>query len=487
MQLGDLLREVDTVKINADLHTEIGSICYDTRKQETGAVFIAIRGFESDGHMYISDAVSNGAVCVICESEPDVSTPYIIVRNAREALALVSAAWFGHPESKLIISGVTGTNGKTTVTTVLKQVIEKCTGQPVGLVGSYVNMLGSKETHAERTTPESYEIFEFLAAAVKEGCKHVVLEVSSHALELYRVHGIEFEVGVYTNLTPDHLDFHPSMDEYAKAKSLLFASSRYSVINSDDAYAEVMINNAHGAVTTYAVDDSAADITARSIKLMADKVDFCVLTVGILKRVELNIPGMFSVYNALAVISAALLLGFDLEQIGAVLPECKGVRGRAEIVPTDGDFTVLIDHAHSPDALKNIITAARGFSRGRVVILFGCGGDRDKTKRPLMGEVAAKLANFVIVTSDNPRTEEPEAIINDILAGIGASKTPFRAITNRREAIYWALDRSLSGDVLILAGKGHEDYQVIGKVKSHFDEREVVADWLQENRTGKDF
>jgi UDP-N-acetylmuramoyl-L-alanyl-D-glutamate--2,6-diaminopimelate ligase len=346
-------------------------------------------------------------------------------------------------------------------------------------------VIGQRQLDAERTTPESYEIQRLLAMMAEEGCQYAVMEVSSHALYLSRVHGIDFEIGVFTNLSPDHLDFHDFMEDYARAKSLLFARSRCSVINTDDEYAPIMIGSSAGTVVTYAAGDNAADFVAKSIKLHADKVDFCVLTIGNLIRVELPIPGTFSVYNALAVISASVTLGLDIQQVAAALGLCSGVKGRAEVVPSRGDFTVLIDYAHTPDALENIISAAKGFAQGRVVTLFGCGGDRDRLKRPRMGGVAVELSDFVVVTSDNPRTEEPGAIISEILKGMEGTKTPYQVIENRRDAIKWALGNAEPGDVLILAGKGHETYQILGKDKVDFDEREVVAEYFEGIRSSE--
>ena len=478
MKLGELLEKINMIEAAADFGIEVSGVCYDTRKLKTGDLFVAIRGYEHDGHDYIDNAISSGAVCVICENAKDASVPYVLVKDSRKALAEISASWFGFPASKLSIIGVTGTNGKTTVTSLIKQVIETCSGGIAGLIGTNGILIGEKEYGTERTTPESYELHECLAKMVNEGCRYVVMEVSSHALCLHRVYGIEFEVGVYTNLSRDHMDFHSSMDEYASQKAILFLSSRNSVINIDDEYAPIMLRSSAGPVYTYSVDNDAADFVAKNIRLQAEKADFCVLTVGSLERIELRIPGMFSVYNALAVVTAVKVLGYDIPQISAALQNCGGVKGRAEVVPIGRDFTVLIDYAHTPDALSNIITAARSFTQGRVVTLFGCGGDRDKTKRPQMGAIAAELSDFIIVTSDNPRTEVPGEIIKEILAGMEGTKKPYRVIENRREAIYWALESSLPHDVLILAGKGHETYQIIGKEKFHFDEREVVAEYF---------
>jgi len=478
MLLGDLLEKVDIVDAKAEMDLEINGISFDTRTLKTGDVFFAIKGYATDGNRFIGEAAEKGALCVISEEQPDARVPFIIVPDARKALSLASAAWFGYPAGKLKLIGVTGTNGKTTVTNLIKHVVEECAGVKVGLIGTNGNMIGDMELHAERTTPESYEFQELLSRMADAGCGYVVAEVSSHALQLSRVYGVPFEVGVFTNLTNDHLDFHASLEEYAAAKSLLFSGCRSAAFNIDDERAPLMMSTAAGTVLTFAINDDSADLVAKDVKLHTDKVEFCALTIGSLNRVELGIPGLFSVYNALAAISAVMLLGFDAGQIASAMQSCRGVKGRAEIVPAGRDYTVLIDYAHTPDALKNIILAARTFARGRVVTLFGCGGDRDKTKRPRMGAIAAEYSDFVVVTSDNPRTEEPRDIINNILSGMEGTKTPYCVIENRREAIFWALDNSMADDVLILAGKGHETYQIFGREKRHFDEREVVGEYF---------
>ena len=479
MLLRELLEKVDIASLSADLDAEICGVSFDSRTLRTGEVFIAVRGYQQDGHQFIEEAVVKGAVCVLCEESPVINTQYVIVKDSRKALAAASAAWFGYPAESLKIIGVTGTNGKTTVTNMIKIIIEKCTGEKAGLIGTNVNMIGDKELCTERTTPESYKIQELLAQIVSEGCRYAVMEISSHALRQSRVYGIEFEVGVYTNLSPEHLDYHSSMEEYAETKSLLFKNCRMAAINIDDEYSKVMINSAECTIFTYAVKDSKADLMAKNVKLHTDGVDFSALAIGSLSKVVVGIPGMFTVYNTLAAIAATVLLGFDYKEVIAAAQTCKGVKGRAEIVPVGREFTVVIDYAHTPDALKNIIMAMRDTTKGRVVTLFGCGGDRDKKKRPMMGEIAVKYSDYVIITSDNPRTEAPGTIINDILLGMDCTSTQYCVIESRKEAIQWALANAKPGDVLILAGKGHETYQIIGTEKKHFDEREVVEEYFR--------
>ena len=314
------------------------------------------------------------------------------------------------------------------------------------------------------------------------GCTHVIMEVSSHSLVLDRVHGIRFAVGAFTNLTQDHLDFHKTMEEYRRAKARLFAVSDRGVINLDDPAADAMLADALCPCLTFSCEKDAADLTARNIGLHADGVSFLANTRGELARVRLAIPGHFSVENALAALGIALQLDMPLADAAKALATATGVKGRVEVVPTDTDYTVLIDYAHSPDGVENVLRAVRGFAKGRVVALFGCGGDRDRTKRPKMGAIAAALSDFCIVTSDNPRTEEPQAIIDDILEGMKDTKTPTRVIVDRPEAIRWALAHARKEDIIVLMGKGHETYQEVNHVKHHMDEREIVADYFADRK-----
>jgi len=482
MKLKKLLEKVDVIENHSDIEMSISGICYDTRAIRNGELFVAIRGFETDGHKYIANAVQNGASCIICEEAPDVSTPYIIVEDSRKALAAISAVWFDYPATKMKLVGVTGTNGKTSVTNLIKHIIEECSASKVGLIGTNGNFIGDRELATEHTTPESYEMQKLLDKMVVEGCEYVVMEVSSHALQLSRVYGIEYDVGIFTNLTPDHLDFHGTMEKYALAKALLFENCKISVINMDDEYAPIMTGHAAGAVMTYSINDVTVDLVGKDVKLQVDKVDFCVVAVGSINRVELPIPGLFSVYNALASIAATVLLGFDIDNIAPALKSYLGVKGRAEVVPTGHDYTILVDYAHTPDALENIIKTVRGFAVGRVITVFGCGGDRDKQKRPLMGKIATELSDLTIITTDNPRTEDPSEIISEIVSGVNDLKSIYKVIECREKAICSALDELKSGDVLIIAGKGHETYQIVGNEKHHFDDREVVTEHLRKLR-----
>ncbi|MGI5928564.1 UDP-N-acetylmuramoyl-L-alanyl-D-glutamate--2,6-diaminopimelate ligase [Pseudoflavonifractor sp.] len=459
--------------VNEDV--EISGISYDTRTIQPGELFVALTGYKTDGHRFLREAVEKGAAAVICHKAPDEPGPWHTAPDTRAALAAVSANWFGHPADELTVIGVTGTNGKTTTTYLLKAMLEGVLGAKVGLIGTNQNMIGEEVIPAHRTTPESWEVQKLLRDMADSGCTHVVMEVSSHALALRRVDGIRFKAGIFTNLTRDHLDFHGTMEEYRRVKGLLFRQTGTAVLNLDDEAGRYYASAVTCPAVTYSENKDEADVTAKNIRLFPDRVEFEALTTGAIARVRLPIPGGFTIYNALGVIACGLALKLPLPQVCASLAEAKGVKGRIEVVPTPTDYTVIIDYAHTPDALENILTTVRDFTPGRVICLFGCGGDRDRTKRPMMGAIAAELADLVVLTSDNPRTEDPEAILADIQAGMEGSDTPCMVVPHRREAIRRALDAAKTGDTVVLAGKGHETYQEIGTRRRHLDEREEVA------------
>lgn len=476
MKLQDLLKGVAVLESTAAPDIEINEVRYDSRAVRPGDLFVAIRGYATDGHQYIGKALEQGAAAIVCEEAP-AGAPAVVVENARRALAEIAANRFGHPADSMVMLGVTGTNGKTTTTYLVKHMLEDA-GRKVGLIGTNQNLIGDEVVETERTTPESYELHALFARMRDAGCTHVIMEVSSHSLVLDRVHGIHFAVGAFTNLTQDHLDFHKTMEEYRRAKALLFTISDKGVINLDDPAAGAMLADAKCPCLTFSCEKDAADLTAKNLKLHADGVEFVAATKGDLARVKLPIPGHFSAENALTALGIVLQLGMPLADAAKSLATATGVKGRVEVVPTDTDYTVLIDYAHSPDGVENVLRAVRGFARGRVVALFGCGGDRDRTKRPKMGKIAADLADFCIVTSDNPRTEDPKAIIDDILEGMKGTKTPMQVIVDRPEAIHWALAHAKKDDIIVLMGKGHETYQEVNHVKYHMDEREIVRDFF---------
>ena len=476
MKLQDLLKGVAVLESTAAPDTEINEVRYDSRAVRPGDLFVAIRGYATDGHQYIGKALEQGAAAIVCEEAP-AGVPAVVVENARRALAEIAANRFGHPADSMTMLGVTGTNGKTTTTYLVKHMLEDA-GHKVGLIGTNQNLIGDEVVETERTTPESYELHALFARMRDAGCTHVIMEVSSHSLVLDRVHGIHFAVGAFTNLTQDHLDFHKTMEEYRRAKALLFTISDKGVINLDDPAAGAMLADAKCPCLTFSCEKDAADLTAKNLKLHADGVEFVAATKGDLARVKLPIPGHFSAENALTALGIVFQLGMPLADAAKSLATATGVKGRVEVVPTDTDYTVLIDYAHSPDGVENVLRAVRGFAKGRVVALFGCGGDRDRTKRPKMGKIAADLADFCIVTSDNPRTEDPKAIIDDILEGMKGTKTPMQVIVDRPEAIHWALAHAKKDDIIVLMGKGHETYQEVNHVKHHMDEREIVRDFF---------
>lgn len=479
MRLNELLKDINILHLAADGDSEVSGISYDSRSTKPGDAFVAISGFETDGYKYIPSAVGNGAAVIICDRAPQTDVPYVLVDNCRRALAIASRNFFGAPAESMCIIGITGTNGKTTTTYLLKHLLEEKLGAKVGLVGTNGNMIGSEFIHTERTTPESFELQRLFSQMRDAGCTHVVMEVSSHSLVLDRVAGIDFEVGAFTNLTQDHLDFHHTMQEYAEAKARLFGLCRVGCINADDAWAQEMVKNAACKLISYSAKNGKAELFADAINMTAKSVSFKACYGDKSADVSLAIPGEFSVYNALNTIAVGLALGISLEDCADAMKTAVGVKGRMEIVPTDGDYTVIIDYAHTPDALENALRALKATVSGRLVVLFGCGGDRDRTKRPIMGGIAADNADFVIVTSDNPRTEEPQAIIDEILEGLKGKNRSCYVECDRVRAIQWAIDNHMPDDVILLAGKGHEDYQVVGHEKHHMDEREIVAQYIE--------
>lgn len=479
MKLRELIKNLSIIEMNADAELEISGVSYDSRKTEKGDMFVAIRGFEADGHKFIPKAVENGAAVILCEEKPSCDIPYVLVSDSRYGLAIVSRDFFGDPASEMTMIGITGTSGKTSSSYLIKHMLESKLDAKVGLIGTNGNMIGDEFLHTEHTTPESYELHKLFRHMADSGCTHVVMEVSSHSLTLERVAGIHFDVALYTNLSQDHLDFHGTMEEYAAAKKKLFSMCSIGCFNLDDAWADFMRDGASCRTMTFSTEKNEADLVAKDIRLTADGVRFASVSGDEISITKLGIPGMFSVYNALGTMSVGLALGLSLADCSDAMSSAKGVKGRLEIVPTGRDFSVVIDYSHKPDALEKVLKTLKPVTRGRLIALFGCGGDRDKLKRPIMGRIAADNADLVVVTSDNPRTEDPDEIIREIVAGMKDKRTPTKVICDRREAIAWAIDNAAPGDVLLLAGKGHEDYQVVGHEKHHMDEREIVSDCLK--------
>ena len=474
MKLYEILKDINCTVSGED--TEITSIEYDSRKVVKGSLFIAISGYQTDGHLYIDKAIENGAAAVLLQNTDYIpeGVTYAVSEDTREAMALAGAAFYGDSAKRLNIIGVTGTNGKTTTTYLIKQILE-LKGFKTGLIGTNQNLIGNTVLETGRTTPESLDLQKLLSQMEAEGVTHVIMEVSSHALYLKRVYGIEFAAGAFTNLTRDHLDFHETFENYCDAKAILFKNAKWGSVNIDDEWAERIMKGATCSLKTYGVNGDA-DVKAENIRLSQRGVIFDVNYEGKGYEVKLSIPGMFSVYNALTAISTCLTLGISFDDIVKGLRLAQGVKGRCEVVNILADYTVIIDYAHTPDGLENIINTVRGFSEGRVITLVGCGGDRDKTKRPIMGEMAGRMSDFAVITSDNPRSEDPEHIIKDILAGMEGMENKYKAVCDRTEAIEYAMSIANAGDVIILAGKGHETYQILKDKTIDFDERKIVKD-----------
>ena len=478
MKLKELLKNIVVLECTANPELEIESVHYDSRKVTGNSLFVAISGFASDGNRFIPMAISKGAAAVVTAKKPEEDIPYILVESDRMALAILGCNFYGHPAKAMTMIGVTGTNGKTSTTLLLKQVLESTIGAKVGLIGTMANMVADEVIPTERTTPESFELQGLFARMRDAGCTHVVMEVSSHAVTLDRIGGVHFDVAAFTNLTEDHLDFHKTMDAYCDAKAELFRRCHKAVINLDDSYASRFLEAASCPVLTTAVA-AAADLKAQNLELLSDGICYDAVCADKTVAVHVPIPGRFTVYNTLTVLGIARQLGISLEDAAKALMTVEGVKGRIEVVPTPGkDYTVLIDYAHTPDGLENVLTSVRDFCKGRIISVFGCGGDRDPIKRPIMGEIGVKLADFAVITSDNPRTEDPMAIIRDILQGVKEEHGEYIVVEDRRSAIRYAMDIAKKDDIIILAGKGHETYQDIGGVKLHLDEREEVAAYL---------
>lgn len=463
MKLGSLIACDKTFR-----QLEVMGITDNSQKVKEGFVFVDIH----NNPQYCADAVKNGAIALVVENKADFKNE-IVVENTSLAFSEMSANWFNNPSSGMKLIGVTGTNGKTTITYLLKEILEKA-GKKVGLIGTIQNIVCGEILPAVNTTPNAFELNRLFSLMRDKGCDYVIMEVSSHALALGRVERLHFDTAIFTNLTQDHLDYHENMENYYLSKKKLFSMCDNAVINIDDEYGKRLYNETCCNKISFSLQN--ADYVAKSLNLRSKTVDYTVFT-NTIEHIKVNLPGRFSVYNSLACIAVADLLSINRLETVAALKEFCGVKGRAEVLPNTGDFTVIIDYAHTPDGLKNVLKTFKDCPKNRLILLFGCGGDRDKTKRAVMGEVASIYADYLIITSDNPRTEAPMDIINDILKGVLPTK-PHKVIENREEAIKFALSIMKKDDIIILAGKGHETYQIIGKEKIHFDEREVIRQAL---------
>ena len=455
--------------------TEITGITCDSRQVKSGFAFICINGAKSDGHDYAEKALENGAAVIVAERDLGISNQ-IVVPDTHAAYADMCAKWFGNPADSLKLLGVTGTNGKTSVTYMMKKILEKA-GYKVGLIGTIQNMIGDEIIAAHNTTPNAYELNSLFALMKAKGCSYVIMEVSSHALDQSRVYRLDFEAAMFTNLTQDHLDYHITMENYLAAKKKLFSMCKTAIVNSDDPYSAELIKGLDCNVVTYSLGDSST-YSAKGVNYRPASVDYEFVSDSEIGHIKVNTGGRFTVYNSLCTAACAVEIGIPLSTVASALSELQGVKGRAEVVPTGRDFTVIIDYAHTPDGLKNILSTFRECKKNRLIAVFGCGGDRDKTKRPIMGNIAAHFSDYAIVTSDNPRTENPSAIIKDILEGMKGAAIPVKVIENRIEAIKFAVSIAQKDDIIVLAGKGHETYQILNTGTIHLDEREVVSEAL---------
>ncbi|MCC8097774.1 MAG: UDP-N-acetylmuramoyl-L-alanyl-D-glutamate--2,6-diaminopimelate ligase [Eubacterium sp.] len=482
MTLTDVLNNIEYKVLSGSLETEVSALTIDSRKAEKNTMYAAIKGFTVDGHKFIPSAVKSGASAVLCEhalDEYDENAAYIQVENTRKALGYCAKNFYGNPSGSMNIIGVTGTNGKTSTTYFLEEILKE-NNRKAGVIGTVEIRAGGERLNyklATSTTPDTIELNTILRDMKDRGCTDVAMEVSSHGLQLYKVDGVEFNAGIFTNLTQDHLDLHGSMENYLKAKARLFKMCKVGVMNADDSYFEKMKAAADCDIITFGIKNDC-DIKAVNIEYMMDRVVFDILYKGKSYNVNFKIPGEFSVYNALGAVGSALCSGVPMETIVEALGNIKGVPGRIQNVAEGRDFNVFVDYAHTPDGVLNIIKSVRAFTKGRVITVFGCGGDRDRTKRPIMGEISAKLSDYSVITSDNPRTEEPMDIIKEIEVGVKPVTDKYEILVSRKDAIYRAIEMAKPGDSVIIAGKGHEDYEIFKDKTIHFDDAEVAREAL---------
>lgn len=485
MELKKVLAGIEGLKAKGNLDIDITQISNDSRDIKEGAMFIAIKGFDVDGHKYIEKAIENGAKAILIE-EAEVknvvnkipeNVTIIVAKDTRKATAICACNFYDNPSRKLQLVGITGTKGKTTTTFMIKAILEK-QGIKTGLIGTIATYIGDKKLEdSDRTTPDSIKLQETFAKMVDAGCTACVMEVSSQSLKLNRVYGSDFNIGVFTNFSEDHISpkEHPDMEDYFNSKVELFKMCKYGYINVDDINTirvPKLVPNC--MIQTYGIDNEN-NLLAKDITITNSYVDFKVKLNGKNERIKTDIPGRFSVYNSLAAISVALRLGCSTENIKTALENVK-VPGRSELVDNKLGLTIMVDYAHSPESLENILQAVKSYTRGKVISVFGCGGDRDSGKRPIMGEISGKIATYTIITSDNPRTEKPEEIVKQIEEGIKKTKAKYECIVDRTEAIKKAIQIADKTDIIVLAGKGHETYQEINHEKHHYDEREIIKE-----------
>ncbi len=475
MKLSSLLEGVKTQDVYEE--GEVERITDRVNGNLKNTLFVCINGQQCDGHSLAKNALENGAVAILTDRDLSLKNQ-IIVDDTRKAYAQISSNFYGNPSRKLKIIGVTGTNGKTSTCFFVKEILNSM-GIKCGIIGTVKNSWEIDETESILTTPEPNELHKLLSQMVEAGCEYCVMEVSSQALSQKRVYGIDFCAAAMTNITPEHLDYHGCMDAYIKAKLELFKNSDFACVNIDDENIYNNLNKISCKTITYSAIQDKADYTAKNVVCNENGIKYEFVGMDCISRIQSHLHGKFTVYNTLCAISLLLNLGFDIEKISKAVESLNSVKGRGEIVQIPKNFTVMIDYAHTPDGLQNILTSVRDVTKGKIILVFGCGGDRDKSKRAEMGRIAGELSNYAVVTTDNPRTENPLLIMNDILCGMEKAKSKIAVIENRRQAIEFALSKARKGDTVILAGKGHETYQIIGKEKIHFDEREIIEEYFK--------
>ncbi|WP_458413989.1 UDP-N-acetylmuramoyl-L-alanyl-D-glutamate--2,6-diaminopimelate ligase [Schinkia sp. CFF1] len=467
----------------------ISSIEMDSRQVQSGSLFVCISGYTVDGHDFVQQAIKNGASAILAERElpnVDPSIPFFIVSDTKRALAQLADYFYHQPTRKLRLIGVTGTNGKTTTTHIIDELF-KANGEQTGLIGTMYIKIGSQIIDVKNTTPESLVLQKTFADMVAQNVSTAVMEVSSHALDMGRVRGCDYDIAVFTNLTQDHLDYHKTMEEYARAKGILFAQlgsaidyekPKFAILNNDDPVSEMYKKLTAGAhILTYGID-TESDVRATNIEMTAQGTTFSLTTPTGEASIAMKLVGKFSVYNVLAAISTALAANIPLSLIVKTIEKIEGVAGRFEVVSEGQDFTVIVDYSHTPDSLENALTTVKQFAKEKVFVIVGCGGDRDKTKRPIMASIAVKLSDEAIFTSDNPRTEDPVQILKDMEAGVQGER--YKVFVDRKEAIYYCIGQAKKDDIILIAGKGHETYQIIGKEVHDFDDRKVARDAIKE-------
>ena len=484
MRLTELLQNLEYICVQGSLDTEVRSVVFDSRKADKDSLFICIKGAVSDGHKYAEDVAAQGASVLVVQDHVAVPEHVTVIKvpDSRYAMACISAAWFGHPAEKLKVIGITGTKGKTTTTYLVKSILENA-GHKVGLIGTIEAIIGDKVIPAANTTPESYVVQQYFAEMVEAGCDSVVMEVSSQGLMLHRTAGFLFDLGIFTNIEPDHIgpNEHKDFEDYMHCKGMLFKQCRVGIVNADDEHLEKVLEGHTCSLETFGFSEKA-DLRAKDLHLVTGKgtLGIAYQAEGLMNfPVEIDLPGKFSVYNSLTAIAICRHFGVSVENIQKALKAAK-VKGRIEMVKVSDDFTLMIDYAHNAMSLESLLTTLREYEPARLVCLFGCGGNRSKLRRYEMGEVSGRLADLTIITSDNPRDEEPQAIIDDIKIGISKTAGHYVEIADRKEAIAYAIRHGQPGDIIVLAGKGHEDYQEIKGKKYPMDERNLIRDILAE-------